>query len=119
MAETEITVVKFGESPVYTNAASGGHSYVNDGNTLLYVNNQTGSTATISHTEQTGCDFGHTSVNETDDAETGGVTRVWRTKNLVRWNDSAGRAHITITAPSVTSSGDANFQIAAVSYSKF
>ena len=114
MAEQTITVVKFGAALVWQDAHADGHAYANDGNTLVYVNNVSGSTATLSHTEQSECDFGHANVNGTDDSPSGGVTRIWRGKSVLRWNDATGRAHVTFTTALPGSSTD--LQVAAVSY---
>ena len=112
MAETEIGVVKFGAALVWTNFGADGHSYKNDSDTLVYISNTTGGEVTLTHVEQGTCDFGHPSVNGTDAVPTAGITRIWRAKNVIRWNDSAGKAHVTIAgAP-----GDATLQIACVSF---
>ena len=112
MAETEVAVVKFGATITWTDFGADGHFYKNDANTLVYIQNSTGSDVTLTHVEQGTCDFGHPQVNQTDSAPNGGVTRIWAAKNSVRWNDSAGRAHVTIAgAP-----GDSTLQIACVTY---
>ena len=115
MAEQTITVTKFGETMVWQNAHSDGHAYANSGNVLLYVENLTASTATVQHTEQTACDFGHPNVHATDDAANGGTTRIWRSRNVLRWNDASGKAHVTWTT---SVPGDATLRVAAVDYSE-
>jgi len=112
MAETELTVVDFGDSVTWTDFNVDGHSYPNGGNSLVYVNNTTGADVTVTHVEQTQCDFDHPLTDETDVAPDAGITRIWRGKNVVRWNDSTGRAHITVPA----APGDATLQVAVVSY---
>ena len=112
MPETPITTVYFGEAITWTDFNVDGHSYANDGNSLVYINNTTGSDVTLTHVEQAECDFAHPANNETDVATAGGITRIWRGKNVVRWNDSSGSAHITVPA----APGDATLQVAVVSY---
>ena len=112
MAETEVAVVKFGQTITWTDFGADGHRYANDGNTLVYIQNTTGADVTLTHVEQGTCDFGHAQVNQTDASANGGITRIWAEKNSVRWNDSAGKAHVTIAgAP-----GNSTLQIACVTY---
>ena len=112
MPETHLATVSFGETITWTDFNPDGHSYNNDGNSLVYVSNTTGSTETLTHVEQKTCDFGHAASNATDDTESGGITRVWRGKNVVRWNDATGRAHITVPA----APNDSTLQVAIVTY---
>lgn len=115
MAETELTVTAQGAAKSWTNAHPDGHFYKNNGHTILFVENTTGSTHTVSHTEQRACDFGHSLTNRTDDAATGETTEVWAAKNIHRFNDNVGKAHITFTTTAPNSSA---LRVAAVDYSK-
>ena len=113
MAEVELTVTKFGETVQWVQANADGHAYVNDGLTIFMVDNTSGGAYTAQHNEQRQCDFGHATVNDTDPCPDGGITRVFRAQNIVRFNDSAGKTHIEFTT---SVPGDATLRVAAVSY---
>jgi hypothetical protein len=113
MPEVTLTVTKAADGPTFVDAEPDGHAYANDGQTLLFVKDETGGAFTITHVEQGTCDFGHGGTNTTDIAAANDTTGIWAARNVVRWNDSAGKAHITISA---TVPDDATLQIAAVTY---
>lgn len=113
MPETTLTVTKAADGPTYVNANVDGHAYANDGQTILFIKNSTGGAFTITHVEQGTCDFGHSGTNTTDVADANDTTAIWKSRNVVRWNDSGGKAHITISA---TVPEDATLQVAAVTY---
>lgn len=115
MAESELTVTAQGVAKVWEDANPDGHSYKNNGHTILLVDNSDGQLHTVSHTEQRSCDFGHSLTNQTDDAADGETTEVWAAKNIHRFNDNIGKAHITFTT---TATNVANLRVAVVDYSK-
>jgi len=113
MAEVELNVTKFGETVQWATAHTDGHAYVNDGLTIVMVDNNTGGAFTLQHNEQRSCDFDHATVNDTDSAPDGGITRVFRAQNIVRFNDGQGKTHVQFTT---SVPGDSTLRIAAVSY---
>lgn len=98
MAETEITVQAFGETPNYVAANADGHFYVNDGESLVLVENFSGGDVVCTHVEDTSkqCDYQHDPVDPQATCSTGGVTSVWGAKHRYRFNDTAGKAHFTL-----------------------
>ena len=102
MAEVEITVQPFGDAPTLVAADAGGHLYINDAESLVYVSNFSGSTVQCVHVENVDkqCDYGHDAVNQSEDCPTGGVTRIWGGKKAYRFNDADGKAHFTISSVS-------------------
>jgi hypothetical protein len=97
MAESDLTVTEVEETKVWVNASTGGHSYSNNGRTRLFIQNSTGSTHTLQHTEQRVCDFGHAAVNPTNDIATATTEEIWVAKDVRRFNDASGKAHLTFT----------------------
>ncbi len=114
MAEVTLTVTSAADGPTYVNAVDDGHAYANDGQTLLFVKNSSGGAYTVTHVEQGTCDFGHGGTNTTDSAPDSETTAIWAVRNVVRWNDTGGKAHITFTTsvPGTPS----QLQVAAVTY---
>ena len=109
----ELTVTKFGATVQWTAASSSGHTYANTGMVVVMVDNNTGAVSTLQHNEQRACDFNHATVNDTDDCPTGGITRILRGQNIVRFNDADGKASIQFTT---SVPGDSTLRVAAVDY---
>ena len=92
---SEIIVQKFGAAPNLV-AAEATHEFINDGRTKIYVSNFSGGDVVITFIEQNQCDFEHAAVNDAFTCASGGITRVWLALNRYRYNDSAGKAHLTL-----------------------
>lgn len=97
MAELELTVQNFGETPNFVAAEADGMRYLNDGSTLVYVRNFSGAAIDIDHVEQNICNFGHPGVPINETLQNGGETRVFHGRERHRFNDGSGYAHFTLT----------------------
>ena len=117
MAEQTLTVTNFGDSIVWQDAHTDGHAFHNTGHILIYVSNASGENHTVQFTEQTTCEFGHDLTHETESVSSvDGLTRLWVTKNIHRFNDSSGDAHFTVTSTLPVTATD--LQFAAVDHRK-
>lgn len=116
MPKTTLTVTKAADGPTYVDAEIDGHSYANDGQTILFVKETAGTLFTITHVEQGTCDFGHGGTNTSDNATANNETAIWAARDVVRWNDSAGKAHITLSTFGSTVPENPTLQVAAVTY---
>ena len=91
---TEITVLGWQETPVPV-AAAAAMEYVNDGKTILMIQNDSGGDVVVTHLEQQVCNHGHPLQDAADTLADAGLAYwpVWRGHQLHRFNDRTTGSH--------------------------
>jgi len=108
----DIPVQAFGDALVFVDAddPSEEYQYTNDGQSLVHVENLSGTPETCTHIEAKVCDFGHPNVNDAVTCPTGGVTQVWGAKNMFRFNSGGSKTRFDLL-------GNASVRLTVVSHS--